>query len=435
MSKLGDALRAKYATPQDALRVLGLDSITPKLGKALRLKFRTPRNVVRALGLSPGVLEADDISSSKSKKDVVATDSKKEPSMATKQKVKLTRQGAIATLALAAILRPKLAQDETINLIPIVGGVTAAEFGSRKGEILRKIERACKGKLAKDTSLGEVAEFLDMLDQGQQGGEGGHEEDLDEMPQELEKPVKEVGEKFAEPDKMDADPMEEVIHFLKGKLDEEDLKTVMGMLKHGGGDAYDEDENLKGEEKLKELGAADDEDGAETEQEHRDNSNEWRRGSMKGTATDEDEEEGKVKPDGNVAKDKLPRPGGKMAGDRKYVTVDEMKAAMQVTKDEARKAEREIREAERFVQPWVGNLQMVFDSAEEVYRKTLKIMGVRGTERVHPSALRFLIEQQPQPGARRTSSGGGGSRQAADSASNVLSFEERYPDAKRISLT
>ncbi len=124
-----------------------------------------------------------------------------------------------------------------------------------------------------------------------------------------------------------------------------------------------------------------------------------------------------------------------MAGDKKYVTVQEMQEAIasatKVATDSAQKIQRDIREAERVVHPYVGNIVGGLDSAEDVYRKALKIMGVTGVDKVHASALRPILEMQPKPGARRTTTS---VKQAADEASSS-GFFTRYPEAARIRLT
>src|SRR5260221_1624245 len=183
--------------------------------------MREQVNEIRALGLVPSVLEADGVALTKSN-DVVRDSMRGSTEVNSMKKNELSRQGAIATMALASFLRPRLAQDAKLNLLPVFNGITFKNYTERKGDVLRRIEKACKGKIAIDTSLGEVAEFLDMLDGG-----GNPMEDDDEMPAEMEKPIKEVGEKFAEPDQMDADPLSAVMAFLKDKLRPEDLQQVM----------------------------------------------------------------------------------------------------------------------------------------------------------------------------------------------------------------
>ena len=327
-----------------------------------------------------------------------------------KNKYSLTRQGAIAVCATAAFLRPRLAQDASLNLLPVFADITAKNFGSKKGDILRRIDRACRGKIAIDTTLGEVAEFLDMLD-----AHGDPLNENDEMPEEMEKPVKDIGEKFAEPDVMDADPMSAVEGFLKDKLSEADLHHVLRML--SGAEEEEEEEEMapdhaEGEAQLEKLGAAD-----ITEPYHE---KEWRRGSMGKQATDQP-----MKFRGS------PRTGGKMAGDT--VTREEMEAALRASTETVRRNERDIREAERFVQPWVGQLNMSFDSAEQVYRQALKMRGVRNIDKVHPSALPHLLNMQPKPGAKRDSRA---AMVAADSGGSESSnFMKRFPDAARIRLT
>ena len=56
-----------------------------------------------------------------------------------------------------------------------------------------------------------------------------------------------------------------------------------------------------------------------------------------------------------------------------------------------------IRDAERDVRPWVGDIAIPQSSAEDVFRlalDTLKI-DVKG---VHPDALRPILMAQPKPG-------------------------------------
>lgn len=432
-----------------------------KLSKALQQKFRTPADAIRALGLDPSVLESDE-SQARDSKDGV---SDKEINM---KKAKLSRQGAICIGVMASYLRPKLAQDMSVNLLPIFDGVTAKNYSQKRPQILRDIKRACSGKLARDTSLGEVAEFLDMLQAHPDQVQGEEEQEVpDELPGELEKPMQNIGSKFAEPDVMDADPLTSVEAFLKDKLEPADLHQVLQMLKGDteGGEEEPapmpeegmeeepeegiekppmkkpakppmkkpapmeggEDEEEGGEEKLKELGAADED---EEEADHN-NDKDWRP-AKGGQATDEEEDEEMTAKDEPSEFRGSPKVGGKMAGDKNVVTRAEMKSSLEAAVAAARKTERDIREAERSVLPWVGALPMTFDSAEQVYRKALKMMGVPGVDKVHASALKTILEMQPKPGARRPTTA---RTQAQDSAASATSFNERYPDAGRIRLT
>lgn len=371
-----------------------------RLGDALRRKFKTPQDAIRALGLDSKILD----------EDIVAGDSKERLNM----KTKLTRQGAIATCVLASYLRPKLAQDAKIDLRPIFKGITAKDFKEKKSDLVKAIEKKVNPILAKDATIGEVAELLDMIEA--HGVEG---EDA-EVPESLQKEVGEIGEKFAEPDVMDADPMAKVEEFLKGKLSDEDLAQCLSMLKGGEPGGGDE---KGGEEKLKELGAADNQDDLE------------KKPLGKDEPADREEMAEKIKEtEKKGAKDEpppfkgKPKVGGGMDSEKDMVTKPAMDAAIKAAVESVRKNGHDIREAERAVQPWVGNLTMSFDSGEEVYRQALKMLNVK-VDGVHPSAYRTILELQPKPGNRKP-----GESQIAMDAANTASFHEMFPSAARIGL-
>lgn len=378
--------------------------------------------------------------------DVVVGDSREDVNIMTAKL--MTRQAAMAIGVIAPFVRSKLAADSGVDLRPILVGLRADDFKTRKPLILRAIRKAVKGKLAKDATIGEVAELLDMIE-----SHGGGIDD-DEAPPALHEAMSKAaevepievektdgeGEEGMENDEEDTggddDPISAVEGFLKDKLSDGDLAHVCQMLRGGA-----KDEERGGEEKLEKLGAADgpDEPGGEAEQEHRDNSEEWRRGSTKELSTDEDEDESEKdeKMTKRVGRDQppkftgSPRVGGKVGGDRNTVTKDDMDKAIRAAADAVRKNEREIRDAERHVAPWVGQLPMTFDSAEQVYRKALKMMGVPGVDRVHPTALPTILDMQPKPGARKSAPRG----PAADSSVEVAPFSQLFPDAARIRLT
>lgn len=95
-------------------------------------------------------------------------------------------------------------------------------------------------------------------------------------------------------------------------------------------------------------------------------------------------------------------------------------AAVKKVKDDA----RAMREAEKIVRPYVGDLAIACDSAEDVYKIALETLGVE-TKGVHPSAYRAILKAQTLPGSARNPS------HAMDSAS-VKGFSERFPEANRI---
>lgn len=58
---------------------------------------------------------------------------------------------------------------------------------------------------------------------------------------------------------------------------------------------------------------------------------------------------------------------------------------------------RAVRDAEIEVAPYVGKLAMSFDSAENVRRAALDVLGI-DHDGVHPSALSAILKAQPLPG-------------------------------------
>lgn len=90
-----------------------------------------------------------------------------------------------------------------------------------------------------------------------------------------------------------------------------------------------------------------------------------------------------------------------------------------------------VRDAEKAVRPYVGELAMACDSADAVYGAALEIMGVP-TKGIHPSAWPALLEMQGkiENGARRPA-------YATDAApdfsgADVDAFNARFPGAARI---
>jgi hypothetical protein len=97
----------------------------------------------------------------------------------------------------------------------------------------------------------------------------------------------------------------------------------------------------------------------------------------------------------------------------------------QVTKNQ-----REIRDAERKVRPYVGELAIACDSAESVYRAALTALGLgEKIKDVHASALRTILEMQPLPDNRPKAK-----PSVAMDAAGAKSFAERFPEANRINL-
>lgn len=101
--------------------------------------------------------------------------------------------------------------------------------------------------------------------------------------------------------------------------------------------------------------------------------------------------------------------------------------AVKSATEAATKRQVQIRDAERAVRPYVGDLAVAFDSAEAVYETALKTLGVV-TEGVHPSAFAAILSTIPVPGSTPKKA------VVAQDAAAAKGFAERYPDAKRITL-
>jgi 8-oxo-dGTP pyrophosphatase MutT (NUDIX family) len=287
--------------------------------------------------------------------DVVVGDSKQEISMKT---TVLSRKAVLALGALTVHLKPKLAQDAKIDLVPVLTGITGKNFKAKRGDILSGITRALTGKLAQDANLDDLVGLLDTLD--------------DVTPAEDMEPNAGVPQGKAK----DEEPKSGLRDFLKGKLSAEDMAAC--------------DEMLDDQEAMDEADKDDDED----------------------------------KKRAAAAKDK----GAKDEEKKDMVTKEAMDSAIsnavKVAQDEMQRTQREIREAEEAVRPYVGKLAMAHDSAAGVYRTALGALGVKNVDTLHVDALKPILQAQPLPGATPRSA------TVAMDAAGVSSFHEMFPAAK-----
>jgi hypothetical protein len=116
------------------------------------------------------------------------------------------------------------------------------------------------------------------------------------------------------------------------------------------------------------------------------------------------------------------------------VTQDAMNAAIKAATEAATKnalsRQRDIREAERAVRPWVGDINIACDSAAKVYQTALEMLGVKEVSKIDPSAYRTILELHPMAGVREKAKQ---SEIAMDEASSQ-SYADRFPDASRIGI-
>lgn len=286
--------------------------------------------------------------------DVVVGDS--QPLEIEHMKKPLSRRAVLAKGALVA-LKPKLAADAKLDMNALVAGITAANWQAKKAGLIAAI----KPKLAADADIGDIAELLDALD----GDKADDDVAVDEDP-------KPIDPKPAE----DADPIDEVMAMLKGKLSDEDCAAV--------------------EQKLRSLNIAGDDD---VDPPAMDNPPPTP-GTPAPPATSNEKKDGVSKPAMDAA----------------------IKAAVKIAEDAAIKRVLAITEAEAIVHPYVGKLAIAADSAEGVFKAALDVLGV-SVEGVHPSAYRAVLQAQKKPGEVQSVP-----RIAGDA--RPQGFIERFPNAQ-----
>lgn len=311
--------------------------------------------------------------------DVVVGDSKENLTMAAKPII-LTRKAALVMGALTPLLAPKLAKDAKLDLSTILAGVTPKNFTAQKPKIAAAIKDAAKGKLAKDASLDDVEKVLDMLE-AHDPNERGTEDAMETDPN--------SGMPMAEPKKvMDADPIAKLKAWLKGKIPDEELAKI---------------DEIAGAE----AGAAD-----ETPEEKK------------------AREEKEAKQAKDAENDKMKDMVDKKAMDA-AITAATTSTEKRV-RDDVLRTQREIRQAENDVRPYVGELStdLSFDSAEQVHRHALKMLGVDGHDTIHATALRTILLMQPKAGAREAPRHRGVG--VGMDAATVKSAAERFPGSERI---
>lgn len=224
----------------------------------------------------------------------------------------LSRKAIAAQGALMVYLKPKMAQDAKIDLVPTLEGITAKNFVSKRAHILAGINKAVKGKLAQDADIEDITELLDCLQ--------------DVVPAEDEEQDMPVRGKAKDNAKAkDEEPDDKKREFLKGKLNAEDMKAY---------DAMEDEEAM-------------DEDDDEDED-------------------DKDEKKPVKKAEDEESKDMVTKKAMDAA----------IAKSVRLAQDEMRQSQREIHEAEEIVRPYVGKLAMAHDSAAEVYRTALSSMNV-----------------------------------------------------------
>ena len=373
-----------------------IDALTSKLAAALRERFPSPRDAIKQLGIDENLL-----------------------TMETAMAGKSTQFAHAALMMTAPFIKPLLAKDAKIDLMPIFATLTPKTF--KAASVKLALDSALKGKLAQDAeaNIGHVAQILDHIEHmadPEVADESVSEEQHKAMAaaaggnSNLGIPKK-VGEEFMRADTKkgrDALPA-----FLKDKgLSEDDINEAMGMAGPAGEDEGESEEDKK----KREAEAA--EDAAMTAEE--------RKAAADKRAHDEAEEKAKKEKE---AEDRRAR-------DAKMVTKDEMNTAIKAAVQLERANARAVAEAIEFVQPYVGKMEIAFDSEEGVLRQAATMLKVENADKINTEGLRTIIGMQPKAGARPpVIHGGNGNGPALGlDAASVDSFAKMFPGADRIKV-
>lgn len=363
-----------------------------KLGAALREKYRTPKDALRALGLDENLISDTNEGAVTMSNEALA------------RKIHAIANRAATVGAMVAYLRPRLALDAKVDLHKVFGDVTGKNFGEKKPAMAERIVAQAKGKLAKDANLDDVGKVLDMLEK-HEIDEGADESVSEPQHKAMEAAAhgasnlgipESVGKEFAAKDAKE----EGLRAMLKEKgMTDDDVDGVCDMMFKK--TAADESPEEKAKREAKE----------------------------KADAADKAAKDAKAK-DAEMEKEKEAR-DAEMADVIKKPAMDAaIAAATTATEKRVVERQREIRKAESAVRPYVGELSadLAFDSADDVYRHALTMLGVKEAKEIHASALPTILGLQPKPGAKPVQQP---ERLGADAAA-VKRINERFPGLEHI---
>ena len=305
--------------------------------------------------------------------DVVVGDSQYTENMMAKQ-FALTRKAAMVQGAVIAYLRPRLVADANIDLTPLFNGLTSKNYSARIPSLLAGIRTATQGKLAKDADVKEMSSMLNDFK-----GEDPVEDEPPPMATSPNtgivppKPKPAISVKpELEPHDQGEEGKAKLRAFLKSKgMEDSDIEAACHML-----------------------------DSTEDESEEE---------------TGENPEEPRLR--------RKPFEGAPM--DKKT-----MDSAIASALKDADKRHQAIREAERAVRPYVGELAVVFDSAESVYRTALTNLGesAEDMQDLPLPALKAVLRRIPVPGSAQRQP-----QYALDGVQKAAKdFSEMFPTASKL---
>jgi hypothetical protein len=346
-------------------------------------------------------------------------------------RVRISPAGMVARGALFTYLTPRLAQDARLpNLSNLTKGVTSRNYARAIPALDKAIRTAMKGRMAKDADISDLADLLNALKPGMeqadampmqtpmQGGggavaPGGGDGESDDVVAKIKAYLQQEGVSPEILNNLDAFLAE-----AGGQQQPQQLPAAGGGNGDAGGFDEGESEMPTGGEGLEPRGGSE-EDNPATDEE--------------ACPPGQDEEDDEEAEDEVIPSEQEEQLSGvekvSSAADSKFVTRKTMAQAIRVAQDAAIKNQRLIREAERYTRAWVGDLALDAATPADVYRGALKVLGVAGVEKLHPDALRPILDVQPKPGTRQARE-----RTSIAQDSKVGSFADRFPDAGKVTI-
>lgn len=335
-----------------------------------------------------------------------------------KKAATLSPRTAVALGALQVYLPPKLAKGQAMpDLRRLIAGASTGKI------MADRVKRAVQGRLAQDADLEDLSNIIDALKGGEEVDVAGQPVD---PPGDPDAPAAAPGDPPAavadpsvdplEPDDAEDDDLEmKVRELLAGKLDDADLEMLIKLIQPEPADpapaSPDNPPPTDDPQAAATVAAPPDDDKA------RDNSLP-RPGGGKDNL-----------PPALVKENQVDKPAMDAAIAAAVAKVEaknkvqaEQSVADAITRTTVRLNARD--DATRFVRPWIGEIAMAMDTAEDVYRLALDTLQVP-TKDVPPEAFRAMLSLVPKPGENTSRP----ARLALDAAA-VSGLEGRFPALK-----
>lgn len=220
MTRLRDALRKKFATPQEAMKALGLDEslIDPKEQRQMKV-------------------------------------------------ARLSRIAAVAKGALMAHLTPIMAADAKINLDAVFKDVTAKNFKERRPDLLKTISSIASGKLAKDAKM-DMDAMEKAMDVAEKEKEAEDAEEKEAEEKKAKDAIPDTGKSALDKGGKDAEGGG-FKKFLKEKMSEDDYKAACDMMEAEDAEESEEEKKKKAGDRARDAKPAKDKKAKDAEPEEK----------------------------------------------------------------------------------------------------------------------------------------------------------------------